>query len=98
MIDRYVELARSYAVAASFTALAVLLRWIGDPWLDGSFRFTMVYGAVALAVRYCGTGPGVFAGLLGYAASVYLFTQPGLAPSAGVVRQSHGAIDHREAE
>ena len=88
MIDRYVELARSYAVAASFTALAVLLRWIGDPWLDGSFRFTMVYGAVALAVRYCGTGPGVFAGLLGYAASVYLFTQPGLAPSAGVVRQS----------
>ena len=88
MIDRYVEPARSYAVAASFTALAILLRWLGDPWLYGSFRFTMVYGAVALAVRYCGTGPGVFAALTGYVASVYLFTQPPLAPGAGVVRQS----------
>jgi PAS domain S-box-containing protein len=85
--DRYVELARSYAVAASFTALALLLRWLANPWLEGSFRFTMIYGAVALAVRFSGTGPGILAALAGYVASIYLFTQPTTGAGGDLVRQ-----------
>jgi hypothetical protein len=36
--------------AAVFTALAVALRWLLDPWQGDSFPFPTLFGAVALAV------------------------------------------------
>ncbi|HUK03351.1 MAG TPA: ATP-binding protein [Steroidobacteraceae bacterium] len=76
MNTRYVHVARGYALAAGATALALLLRTLAEPWLSGYFRLTMLYGAVALAVRYGGVGPGAAAALVGYFASNYLFLEP----------------------
>jgi len=82
---RPLEIARRYALAVAFTGAALLLRWLSDPWLAGYFRFTLIYAAVALAVRFGGTGPGVLAALAGYLASSYLFTEPHVAPSLGAL-------------
>jgi len=53
-----------------------LIRYALDPWLGDRHPLSLLFGAVALAVWYGGTGPGVLATVLGYIVSDYLFTPP----------------------
>ena len=65
-----------YGGAVIFTALAVLLRWLLDPWLGDSRPFPTLYGTVALAVWLGGYRPAVLAVILGYLACDWLFAEP----------------------
>jgi PAS domain S-box-containing protein len=65
-----------YGGAVAFTALAVLLRWLLDPWLDNSLPFPTLYGAVAFAVWLGGYRPALVATALGYLACDWLFAEP----------------------
>src|SRR5215472_16854691 len=65
-----------YGGAVVFTALAVLLRWLLDPWLGDSLPFPTLYGAVALAVWLGGYRPALLAVILGYLACDWLFAEP----------------------
>jgi PAS domain S-box-containing protein len=59
-----------------FTALAVLLRWLLDPWLGDSLPFPTLFGSVALAVWLGGYRPALLAAVLGYLACDVLFKEP----------------------
>ncbi len=87
----YVRAARSYSIAASLAALALLIRWLAAPWVGSYFRVTLLYGAVALAVRYGGVGPGLLAAAGGYAASDYLLPTP--AQSISFVSNPRAAVE-----
>ncbi len=89
---RYINTARSYAIAASLTALALLIRWLAAPWLGSYFRLTLLYGAIALAVRYGGAVPGVLAAVGGYIAAEELFLAPADRSIAYVV-SSRGMVE-----
>ena len=65
-----------YGGAVIFTALAVLFRWLLDPWLGDSLSFPTLYGAVALAVWLGGYRPALLAVILGYLACDWLFAEP----------------------
>lgn len=65
-----------YVVALGMMALAVLLRWLLDPWLGTNLGFLTVYGAVPCAVWFSGWRPAVLASVLGFLACVYWFVPP----------------------
>jgi PAS domain-containing protein len=65
-----------YGGAVIFTALAVLLRWLLDPWLGDSLPLSTLYGAVAVAVWLGGYQSALLAVVLGYLACDWLFTEP----------------------
>ena len=65
-----------YGGAVVFTALALLLRWLIDPWMGEHWATVTVYGAVAAAVWYGGYRPALIATILGYLACNYLFMEP----------------------
>jgi K+-sensing histidine kinase KdpD len=65
-----------YAGALVFTALAVQLRWLIDPWMGEHWATVTVYGAIAAAVWYGGYRPALVATVLGYPAGNYLFMEP----------------------
>jgi PAS domain S-box-containing protein len=65
-----------YGGAALFTALAVLLRRFLDPWLGDQQAFSTAYAAVALAVWFGGSRPGLLAVVLGFLACRWLFVEP----------------------
>src|SRR5689334_6329379 len=65
-----------YGGAVAFTALAVLLRWLLDPWLGDFLPFPTLFGAVAVAVWLGGYRPALLAAALGYLACEYLFVEP----------------------
>jgi PAS domain S-box-containing protein len=67
---------RQYGGALLFTALAVLLRGLLDPWLGDFMPFATLYGAVALAVWLGGYRPALLAAALGYFACDFLFVDP----------------------
>jgi PAS domain S-box-containing protein len=60
-------------MAMVFTALAVLLRWLLNPWLGDYLVFATVYGAVALAVWFGGYLPALLAVVLGFVGCAWLF-------------------------
>jgi PAS domain S-box-containing protein len=66
----------NYGGAAVFTALAVLLRWLLDPWLGEHLPLVTLFGAVAIAVWLCGYRPALLAVVLGYLACNWLFIEP----------------------
>lgn len=66
----------AYIVAGVATALAVLLRWLLDPWMGDALPLVTAFGAVAIAVWYGGYRPALFAMLLGYVACNYFFIEP----------------------
>jgi PAS domain S-box-containing protein len=68
--------ARKYAGALAATGLAVLVRWLLDPWLGDHLPLTTLYAAVVLAVWYGGYRPAVVAAVLGYLACSWLFIPP----------------------
>jgi PAS domain S-box-containing protein len=65
-----------YLTAIGATAVAVLARWLFDPWIGNNVPFATLYGAVALAVWYGGYRPGIAATIVGYLASKILFIEP----------------------
>ncbi len=76
MSEAFIKAARSYSIAALFAALAVLIRWLAAPWLGSYFRVTLLYVAVACAVRYGGMAPGLLAAVGGFMATAYLLPLP----------------------
>jgi PAS domain S-box-containing protein len=67
---------QSYGGAVGFTALAVLLRLVLDPWLGSHLPLATLYGTVALAVWLGGYRPAIVAVVLGYLACDWLFIEP----------------------
>jgi PAS domain S-box-containing protein len=65
-----------YGAATAFTALAVLLRWLIDPWLGDYVPFSTLFGSVALAVWMGGYRPAILAAVLGFLACEWLFVEP----------------------
>jgi PAS domain S-box-containing protein len=76
MVARFTHPVLRYAAAAAFTALAVGVRAVADPWLGNDIPLATIYGAVALSVWFGGVGPAVMSALLGYVAVDYLFIEP----------------------
>lgn len=69
--------------------MAVLLRWLLDPWLGNNLTLVTLYGAIAAAVWYGGYRPAVLATLLGYAACNFLFMEP---RGSIIIKDSHHYI------
>src|SRR4051794_14693560 len=65
-----------YGGAVLVTALAVLVRWLLDPWLGDLLPLAVLFGAVAFAVWYGGSRPAVGAAAGGYLASRWLVMPP----------------------
>jgi PAS domain S-box-containing protein len=76
MLTRHSNPFLGYAAAFAFTALAVGLRGLADPWLGNHLPLAILYGAIALSVWFGGIGPAVMSALLGYAAVEYFFIEP----------------------
>lgn len=55
---------------------AVVLRVVLDPWLGTQLPLVTLYGAIAVAAWYGGTGAGVTTAVAGFLACSYLFVEP----------------------
>lgn len=62
-----------YTVALGFSAVAILIRWLLDPWLGDVFPLVTLYGGVALGAWICGYRPALLAAAAGYLAADYFF-------------------------
>jgi PAS domain S-box-containing protein len=65
-----------YALATAALVLAVLIRYLADPWMGDTLPLVTVFGAVAAAVWIGGYRPAVLVAFLGYVACDYLFVEP----------------------
>jgi PAS domain-containing protein len=66
----------TYALAITAVVVAVLLRYLLDPWIGNALPLVTLFGAVAAAVWVGGYGPAIVVVLLGYLACDYLFIDP----------------------
>ena len=73
--------ASPYLFAVGATFLAVLCRWVLDPWLGDRLALVTLFAAVAASEWFGGVRPALLAMVLGYVACDYLFVRP-----AGVFR------------
>ncbi len=78
---RYQSLFLRYGLAVFAVEIALLLRWVAQPWLGAQYPLVLIVAAVAAAVWYGGTGPAVFATIAGYWAANALFVSPLHLPS-----------------
>jgi len=67
---------RGCFIAISTTAVAVLIRWVVDPWVGDTVHLVTLYAAVAATTAYAGWRPALLATVLGYLACNYLFIEP----------------------
>src|SRR5438128_12054324 len=65
-----------YAAALAATALALLGRWLLDPFLGDYTPYILLYGAVALCAIYLGFGPSVLSVVFGLIGANYWFVPP----------------------
>ena len=65
-----------YGGTLGAVAVAVLARWLLDPWLGSHLPLTTVYGAVAVSVFLGGYSPALFASAIGFFACSYFFVEP----------------------
>ena len=65
-----------YSVALAGLLGALLLRWLLDPWLGDAQPYSILYGAIALAVWLGGYRPAMVVALLGYVPATWLFEVP----------------------
>jgi PAS domain S-box-containing protein len=65
-----------YAIALAATAIALVVRWLLDPFLHDYFPFTTFYAAVLVLAIYAGIGPCMFASILGWLAATYWIVPP----------------------
>jgi PAS domain S-box-containing protein len=66
----------AYAVAIASLVVAVLIRWLLEPLMDGSLPLVTIFGAVAAAVWVGGARPAIVVAVLGYFTCSYLFIEP----------------------
>ncbi|MFO0889396.1 MAG: PAS domain-containing protein [Isosphaeraceae bacterium] len=78
-----------YGVAVTLTSLAILLRWLLDPWLGNHLPFVTLFGAIAVTVWIGGYGPALIAVALGYLGCDWFLIEPrgviGLSETRGIV-------------
>jgi PAS domain S-box-containing protein len=76
-------------VPAVALAVALLVRWLLDPWLHEFWAATLVFGAVAVAVWYGGYRQAIAVAIVGYLASQWMFMSSrgtlGLGTPAGAI-------------
>lgn len=65
-----------YASALMFGALAILFRWLLDPWLGSTYPLVAIFGAVGAAVWFSGYLPAIVTALASFGAASYLFIEP----------------------
>ena len=65
-----------YVLALVAAGIAVLLRWLLDPWLGNTLPLVTLFGAVAAVVWFAGYRPALVTTLVGYVASWLLFIEP----------------------
>jgi K+-sensing histidine kinase KdpD len=79
-VSRWARLSTSnfgrYAMAFAATALALLGRWLLDPFLGNYTPFITLYAAVALSAIYVGFGPALLATVLGLIGADYCTLSP----------------------
>ena len=68
--------AATYASALAGLAIAVLARWLLDPWFGDALPFVTLFGAVAWAAWLGGYRPAILVVVLGYIAVAVLFISP----------------------
>src|SRR5687767_7127001 len=68
--------ALAYLISATALSVAVLLRWLLDPWLGNDLPLHALYPAVALAVWMSGYRPAMLVAILGYIVCDWLFQAP----------------------
>src|SRR3954465_1925024 len=77
-----------YAEAVAVLAVALLLRYLLDPWIGNGVPYITVSGAVAAIVAFAGAAPAGAAAGAGYPIANYLFVEPrgqfGVAQAADV--------------
>src|SRR5439155_4092916 len=66
----------AYLAALAALVVAVLLRWLLNPWLSADVPFITMFGAVAVAAWLGGYQPAIVAAVLGYLACAYFFIAP----------------------
>jgi PAS domain S-box-containing protein len=67
---------RRYGVAVVLVGIAIITRGLLHPVLEASSPFLLFTVAVAVAAKYGGLGPGLFATALSAVAAIYLFIPP----------------------
>src|SRR6266498_348265 len=65
-----------YGIALTATVVALLGRWLLDPFLGNYTPYILLYGAVALSATYGGFGPSILATILGLLGAAYWFVPP----------------------
>jgi PAS domain S-box-containing protein len=65
-----------FATALAATALALLGRWLLDPFLGDFTPFITLYAAVAWLAIYVGLGPSILSAILGLIGAAYWFVPP----------------------
>jgi len=79
-VSRWVRFSAStpfrYMAALAVTALALLGRWLLDPFLGNYTPYILLYGAVALCAIYAGFGPSVLSVVFGLIGANYWFVAP----------------------
>ncbi|MFN7946537.1 MAG: PAS domain S-box protein [Blastocatellia bacterium] len=65
-----------WAIAIAALVVAVLVRWLLDPWMRDYLPLPTLYGAVALGVWVGGYCPAIVVTILGYLACNWLFIEP----------------------
>ncbi len=65
-----------YGMALFAVETALLIRWLAQPWLGAQYPMVLVVAAVAAAVWFGGTGPAVFAAIVGYWGADLFFVSP----------------------
>lgn len=68
--------ALGYAGAVGAVIVALVLRWLADPYLGDHLPLVTMFGAVAVAAWIGGLRPGILAMVLGYLLAYYFFVAP----------------------
>src|SRR5690349_18891027 len=68
--------AQAYAMAVVWVAFAILVRLALDPILGNRYTYTTVFLAVLASAAMSGRGPGLFAAVLGTAATNFFLIPP----------------------
>ncbi len=72
--------------------MAILARWLLDPWLGSALPLVTLYGAVALGAWLGGFGPALLATAAGYLAADFLFIPERGALSLGTTAEVVGLL------
>ncbi len=66
----------AYSAAVAALVVALLVRWLIDPWLPAYVPFTPMFAAIAAAAWLGGLRPAILTAVVGFLACDYLFLEP----------------------